>query len=82
MYYDKYGNAHRNRYIKVMDGVEDLKTHEKYDMDTIIEELNGYEVQLNETKRINTLVCQFMRSKGFTLDDYNDWLVKEVWGWD
>ena len=64
------------RYVYVIDNGEDTI----YDL-SVKEILNMPDVEtvLNELDNEVTLLCKFMLSKGYTLDDYNEWLVNEEW---
>lgn len=64
------------RYVYVIDNGKDTI----YDL-SVKEILNmpNVETVLNELDNEVKLLCKFMLSKGYTLDDYNEWLVNEEW---
>lgn len=46
------------------------------------EEIQSLTIENDELKREVTLLTEFFRKKNFVLDDFNEWLTKERWGWE
>ena len=41
--------------------------------------LNDKELIYIECKKLIRLLSEFIKSKGYTVDDFNEWLVNEKW---
>ena len=47
-------------------------------LEEVVDELNRQELIVNEVEHQVNILCKFLLSKGYTLDDFNTFLVGEL----